>query len=130
MIKASYDQNNMITRVYKEDTDETIIEPFREIEDDTLYDRFFSTPGNRALFFEESGIVEKARIFTDELVLQDIRIRRQEECFSIVDRSRAWYEAVYESFTDEQKTEFNNWYKAWLNAPDTRIIPKKPSWLK
>lgn len=130
MVKASYDTNNMILRVYMEDTTDEVIEPYKEIDDDTLYERFFSTPGDRALFFEEDSIVEKDRIFPDELVLLNIRLRREEECFSITDRSQMWYNTVYVNFTDTQKQEFQDWYTAWLNAPETRVIPDKPDWLK
>ncbi|HEY8390093.1 MAG TPA: hypothetical protein VIL26_03990 [Clostridia bacterium] len=113
-----------------EDTTDEVIEPYKEIDDDTLYERFFSTPGDRALFFEEDSIVEKDRIFPDELVLLNIRLRREEECFSITDRSQMWYNTVYVNFTDTQKQEFQDWYTAWLNAPETRVIPDKPDWLK
>lgn len=130
MVKISYDTNNMILRVYMEDTTEEIIEPYKEIDDDTLYERFFSTPGDKALFFIGDDIVERDRVFPDEYVLLNIRLRRSEECFSITDRSRLWYDTVYEKFNQEQKMEFENWYIAWLDAPNTKVIPDKPVWLK
>lgn len=54
-----------------------------------------------------------------------IRQLRRLECFDIADRA-AWYDAL----TDEQKAEVQAWRKAWLDAPETGIIPKKPEWIK
>lgn len=54
-----------------------------------------------------------------------IRMRRQAECFSVVDRSQLWYNTL----TNEQKAELQEWYEAWLVAPDTLVIPTKPDWL-
>ena len=56
---------------------------------------------------------------------QAIRIRRKIECFSIIDRSKLWYD----SLTIQQYNQLMSWYQAWLNAPQTGIIPEKPQWL-
>ena len=55
----------------------------------------------------------------------EIRVRREKECFSVVDRSQLWYD----SLTEEQKTELKEWYQAWLDATDTLVIPDRPGWL-
>ena len=54
-----------------------------------------------------------------------IRQLRRKECFVIADRA-AWYDAL----TQEQKAEVQSWRKAWLDAPETGIIPEKPKWIK
>jgi hypothetical protein len=54
-----------------------------------------------------------------------IRQLRRKECFDIADRA-AWYDAL----TQEQKAEVQSWRKAWLDAPETGIIPEKPDWIK
>lgn len=54
-----------------------------------------------------------------------IRQLRRKECFDIADRA-AWYD----SLTEEQKAEVQSWRKAWLDAPETGIIPEKPRWIK
>ena len=54
-----------------------------------------------------------------------IRQLRRKECFDIADRA-AWYA----SLTEEQKAEVQSWRKAWLDAPETGIIPEKPRWIK
>ena len=56
---------------------------------------------------------------------KEIRHRRETECFSIIDRSQLWYNTL----SQVQLNELNNWYQAWLVAPDTLVIPTKPDWL-
>ena len=72
------------------------------------------------------------RLVNDEFIMVDflednvIRERRQIECFDFVDnRSQLWWEHL----SEEQKNELNEWYEAWLAAPETKIIPEKPSWI-
>lgn len=54
-----------------------------------------------------------------------IRARRESECFSIINRGKLWYE----SLTQEQTIELRSWYYAWLNAPETGIVPPRPKWI-
>lgn len=61
----------------------------------------------------------------DEKELNELRQRREEECFSVINRGGLWYELL----TDEQKAEIMAWYKEWLNVTETRVIPTKPEWL-
>lgn len=58
---------------------------------------------------------------TEEL----IRIRREKECFPIINRGNAWYSLL----TFDQRKELDKWYIAWLNAPETGEIPEKPEWV-
>lgn len=62
---------------------------------------------------------------SDDYTAKAIRQLRRLECFDVADRA-AWYDAL----TDEQKAEVQAWRKAWLDAPETGIIPKKPDWIK
>lgn len=32
-------------------------------------------------------------------------------------------------WTAEQKQELSAWYQAWLDAPQTNVVPAKPAWL-
>lgn len=57
----------------------------------------------------------------------NIRVRREEECFGYINRGDAWYNMYVN--TPERVKEFNEWYQAWLNAPQTRVIPIKPEWI-
>lgn len=56
---------------------------------------------------------------------EQIRLRREKECFPIINRGVLWYE----SLTNEQKEELKVWYQAWLDATETLVVPDKPSWL-
>lgn len=62
----------------------------------------------------------------DEQIIEDLRRQREFECFPYINRGQLWYF----SLTDEQRTEFQEWYTAWLNVTETLIAPKKPIWLK
>ena len=56
----------------------------------------------------------------------EFRLRRETECFSVVNRGQLWYEGV--SIT--QLLELRQWYKAWLNVTETMVVPEKPAWLE
>ena len=49
----------------------------------------------------------------------------EKECFPVINRGKLWYNLLSAS----QLSELNAWYTAWLNAPETLEIPKKPEWL-
>lgn len=55
----------------------------------------------------------------------EIRARREKECFSYINRGTLWYNKL----TPEQDAELQTWYDAWLEAPETLVIPKKLEWL-
>ena len=55
----------------------------------------------------------------------ELRKRREAECFSYVNRGQPWYDRL----SDEQKSELEVWYGAWLKVTDTLTVPEKPSWL-
>lgn len=66
---------------------------------------------------------EKALLQSEEI--DNIRHRREQECFSIINRGQLWYDRL----TEEQSIELKNWYQAWLDATNTRVVPKKLAWL-
>ena len=55
-----------------------------------------------------------------------LRQRREEECFSVINRGGLWYDLL----TGVEKAELLDWYTAWLDVTLTGIIPEKPVWLK
>lgn len=61
----------------------------------------------------------------EEVILNELRSRREIECFSIINRGQFWYDLL----TEEQKAELRVWYQNWLDVTDTKVIPTKPSWL-
>ncbi|MCD7750394.1 MAG: DUF2977 domain-containing protein [Lachnospiraceae bacterium] len=56
----------------------------------------------------------------------DLRIQREKECFSVINRGMLWYETL----TDEQAAELTSWYKAWLDVTDTLTVPESPAFIK
>ena len=58
-------------------------------------------------------------------LLFELRRRRAEECFPVVNRGKLWYDCL----SIEQLTELNDWYFAWLDVTETKVIPIKPEWL-
>ena len=72
--------------------------------------------------YPEVAEVEK----TEEEILYELRVQREIECFSVINRGSLWYN----SLSSEQLNELNIWYKDWLNVTITKKIPVKPTWLK
>lgn len=58
----------------------------------------------------------------------DLRNKRKDVCFSVIDRGTIWYKKNIT--TEERQTELDNWYKAWLDVTETLIEPVKPDWIK
>lgn len=54
-----------------------------------------------------------------------LRRRRERECFSVINRGKAWYDLL----TVSQEAELKEWYHAWLNVTETNVIPVRPKWL-
>lgn len=78
---------------------------------------------------EETPVYEDIQVYvpyTEEEIIEQLRYRREEECFSIINRGQLWYN----NLTAEQFSELQVWYKAWLDVTETKIIPEKPTWLK
>jgi hypothetical protein len=62
---------------------------------------------------------------SEEREIENLRIMRENHCFSIINRGQLWYNTL----TESQKTELYTWYHAWLDVTETKVIPTKPSWL-
>lgn len=56
----------------------------------------------------------------------EFRMRRETECFSVINRGQLWYEGV----SIAQLLELRQWYKAWLKVTETMVVPVKPTWLE
>lgn len=69
------------------------------------------------------------KTFSQVLLTNDNNLKNLREtlCFRLIDnRSQMWYNRL----TEQQKQELNDWYQAWLDVTETKIIPIKPEWLK
>lgn len=61
----------------------------------------------------------------DEIKRADIRRRRVSECFSVINRGKLWYDRL----SVVQEVQLTDWYDAWLDAPETLVVPERPSWI-
>lgn len=78
---------------------------------------------------EETPVYEDVQVYilyTEEEILDNLRARREEECFSVINRGKLWYDNLEPS----QLYELQIWYEDWLDVTETKVIPVKPSWLK
>ena len=80
------------------------------------------TVHNGVLLFDSGHDEEVA----DNATKAELRIRREKECFSFINRGQLWYGML----TVKQIAELTAWYKAWLKVTDTKVVPEKPSWLE
>ena len=69
--------------------------------------------------------IDKQIELEDQKVINSLRLQREKECFSYVNRGELWYERL----TAVQKEELNTWYQAWLDVTETKVIPEAPEWL-
>ena len=69
---------------------------------------------------------EAYEIHVTEETKEEYRLRREKECFSVINRGQLWYEGI--SIT--QLLELRKWYKDWLAVTETMVIPEKPAWLE
>lgn len=89
---------------------------------------------NNGFFIKEIDADENGRRFqicepsqpTEEEMVEDLRSRREKECFPFINRGKLWYDML----TQEQILELNLWYIDWLNVTESKVIPEKPQWLK
>ena len=71
-------------------------------------------------------IQEEKLTVESKIKLMQLRLRRENECFSVVNRGMLWYNTL----TEDQIDELDKWYHAWLDVTETNIIPNKPEWIK
>lgn len=81
---------------------------------------FYRYEDGQAVLDEEKWAAAQTKAAQDE-----IRARRAEECFPIVNRGRPWYDGL----TAEQTEELTAWYHAWLDAPQTGTPPASLDWI-
>ena len=65
------------------------------------------------------------KVFDKTEEISMLRKIRNELCFRVINRGKAWYDML----TLEQEAELKEWYKAWLNVTETGNIPVTPSWI-
>ena len=82
-----------------------------------------------AYFVNELGYLEKDEFKAEELskqaIIQDLREKRENECFSVVNRGKLWYDKLSQG----QLAELERWYQAWLDVTETLHAPEAPAWI-
>ena len=74
------------------------------------------------LVFDEG----QATVLQNEAENAQLRVERDAECFSVINRGWLWYDTL----TEKQTKELRKWYKDWLDVTETKKKPDRPSWLK
>lgn len=74
------------------------------------------------LFFD----ADKASAIQTEEENEQLRVERDKECFTVINRGWLWYDTL----SEKQTKELRKWYQDWLDVTDTRKKPDRPSWLK
>ena len=59
--------------------------------------------------------------------LENLRWLRT-EAFKIGDKYQM--PLVYDNLSEEQKQEYTDWRKAWLDVTEIKVIPEMPEWMK
>lgn len=68
---------------------------------------------------------EKSQELAEIALLDYFRQKRAQICFPVVNRGELWYKRL----TPEQIKELEEWYQAWLDITDTKIVPNTPKWI-
>ena len=79
----------------------------------------FDVENNRVIDYDNTEDLRIQKI-------EELRQRREVECFSIINRGKLWYDTL----TPEQLEELQEYYKKWLDVTETLVEPTKPEWLK
>lgn len=98
----------------------TEVKDLRDLEHfETHFQSYRMRDGTLEFDEKQNTDIEK-KVLCDEL-----RKRRETECFSYINRGQLWYDRL----TDAQARELSEWYQNWLHVTDTLTAPEKPSWL-
>ena len=68
---------------------------------------------------------DKQKEIEEQIELNELRSQREKVCYPIINRGELWYSRL----SNEQKEELDDWYQAWLDVTETKVVPEKPEWL-
>ena len=81
--------------------------------------------GQRIITNEDGAPKLVDYIKNEEDIVKELRLRREKECFAIVNRGSLYFE----QFTPEQMSQIRDWYNSWLEVTKTKAIPEKPNFI-
>lgn len=92
-----------------------------------IKDELWLQKGNirKSIFTGKVKYVNGESIQSTEELRELYRVRRENECFPIINRGKAWYNRL----SAQQEQELAEWYDKWLNVTETMEVPSPPSWL-
>lgn len=131
-IYARVNNNSVVTHIFSEAFEQPTEQDI--CIDETNTDRHGA---NAYKAYDENGIanyeIESGKLVEHDKSLdfiarqiEDLRRRRELECFPYINRGNLWYDTLSTS----QIVELQEWYQDWLNVTETLWAPAKPEWLK
>lgn len=112
-MEQGYYETKQIFKGYKEEIEE---------HKDELGNLLYTTNSQIPIYEEIKTFIP----YTDEEIIDNLRSKRESECFSVINRGKLWYDTL----TEKQLNELQQWYNDWLDVTETKVIPTKPSWIK
>lgn len=121
---------------YKKNKDNEIIETISDIPEEDKKNWLYTDekivyfyPLQKQMLLSETLTEKNQKLqaqYEGDKKIEDLRDKRERECFFIINRGSLWYD----NLTETQKVELSIWYKEWLNVTKTLEEPIKPTWLK
>lgn len=126
MYKVYYNKDGWICNLYPYNIEIDDENHFLEL-DEEQYSQILSSSHHYAWRYINGELVnEQYEEIPSEEEIDRLRLLREQECFPIINRGQLWYDTL----SDEQVQELNEWYRAWLDITITKVIPEKPNWLE
>jgi hypothetical protein len=123
------------TQNWEERMAEITIEAFASNQDYNIVEideNLITIPLSKNDFTNRVFDIEKYHNRVKQKHVADLRKLRIAECFSVVDRSKIWWDTL----SEQQVNEIKDWYNEWLNIPNEQLsslerlpLPIRPSFL-
>lgn len=121
-MKILIDNNNYLTCFCVDAELENGIDVNTPNDIDTFADEFRAYKYVNGQLVLDSAKLEE---LNNEYLVDELRQKRERNCFMYVNRGELWYSRL----SNAQKEELDIWYQAWLDVTETKVIPNKPEWL-
>lgn len=123
------------TKNWEERMGDITIETFASNENYNIVEideNLITIPLSKIDFTNREFDIEKYHTRIKEKYINDLRKLRAIQCFSVVDRSKIWWDTL----SEEQVSEIEDWYNEWLDIPNQQLqsverlpLPIKPNFL-
>ena len=123
------------TQNWEERMGEISIEAFASNQDYNIVEineNLITIPLSKNDFTNREFDIEKYHTRVKQKHIADLRKLRVAECFSVIDRSKIWWDTL----SEQQVIEIKDWYNEWLNIPNEQLsslerlpLPIKPNFL-